>query len=300
MKPLLHLYSSKNMTLWSYLTPLFIALLYFGFSSSAYAQSTDAISWQSKAPLSNSAKKRIHQWLNHGAKASEALFTTLPQPILYFDVTAHPNAREPVPWGQVNRDGFNTIKLHVNKDASLITLVNDWTLYHEIAHLYLPFLDDESAWLSEGFASYIQNIAMLKANVHNKATFIKKIKAGLTRGENSTQRHQGRLNKVSSGMWSNRAYMRVYWSGAAFFLSADRELQATNSSLVAVISSYVNCCLTAESSGVELMTQLDKISQSRVFSTLFEQYRTRTDFPNIPLKEISASADYYLSMPDNK
>jgi len=285
----------KSTTRPYYLARLNASLLTISLLFSGYAQSQSVITWKSTHSLSNSTKQNVRNWINNGVKASQVLFKVLPQRTLYFEIEAQPNAKEPVPWGQVTRDKFNTINLHIDEEASLSSLINDWTLYHEIAHVYLPFLDDESIWLSEGFASYIQNIVMLKANIHNQAAFVEKINAGFVRGKNSTKRNKGALNKVSASMHSTRAYMRVYWSGAAFFLEADRQLQRKGTSLTTVISHYISCCLRPEASGDSLVRSLDRISNTSIFSSLFKIYRTRTDFPNISVSEISASSEYYLS-----
>lgn len=286
------IFKSRSHSSYHLLLNAFILTVVLFFSG--FAQSQSVITWKSTNSLSSSAKKDVKDWINHGVKASDTLFKVLPQRTLYFEIKTQPNAKEPVPWGQVTRDRLNTITLYIDKNTSITSLLNDWTLYHEIAHVYLPFLDDESIWLSEGFASYIQNVAMLKANIHNQAAFVEKINAGFVRGRNNTKHNKGPLNEVSSTMHSTRAYMRVYWSGAAFFLEADRQLQGKGTNLAQVITKYVSCCLRPEASGDSLVRSLDKVSNTSIFTSLFDRYRTRTDFPNISINEIAATSEYYL------
>ncbi|MFD2164867.1 hypothetical protein ACFSJY_01220 [Thalassotalea euphylliae] len=248
--------------------------------------------WHNKYKFTKSEQTQIDQWLANGVTASQQTFSLLPFQTLRFNVSPQPNAREPVPWGQVDRDG-NIIVLKIDTKFPTKSFIDDWTLYHEIAHLYLPFLDDSSIWLSEGFATYVQQIIMLDNDVFDKDTFVRRIKAGFSRGIKNTAKQRGPLSSVSNNMWSRRAYMRVYWSGTAYFLEVDSLLQEQGSDLIEVIKQYVSCCLTSDAYGSELIKTLDQISNSDAFSTLYHQYKYRQDFPDIGSKAIIKIADYY-------
>lgn len=256
--------------------------------------STNEYVWTSTASLPPATEEKVNAWLSNGVNASQSLFGTLPQQKLYFTIRPLANASEPVPWGQVSRDGKNTITLHVDTSTTKEQLLNDWTLYHEIAHLYLPFLDARSTWISEGFATYIQNISMLNHRVIGQQEFIERINAGLIRGRINANKVTGNIEHVSEQMRANRAYMRIYWTGAAFFIKADNLLQTQGTDLITVISTYASCCLTPKDSGEALMKQLDKVSETTIFSTLHTQYIATEVFPEIQMADIIQLSHHYL------
>jgi len=78
--------------------------------------------------------------------------------------------------------------------------------------------------------------------------------------------------------------MRIYWSGAAYFLIADwqlRELSAGKQNLAAVLSKLNNCCpnTVKEWSGIELADKLNELSGTKIFSSLYQQMIISQDFP---------------------
>lgn len=272
---------------WRYLMFIFVPLF----------ASTSEYVWTSTATLPHETKEKVSAWLSNGMNATQSLFGALPQKKLYFTIRPLANANEPVPWGQVSRDGKNTITLHVDTSTTQERLLNDWTLYHEIAHLYLPFLDERSTWISEGFATYIQNISMLNHGVISQKEYTERVNAGLTRGRINANKVIGAIENVSEQMRTNRAYMRIYWTGVAFFINVDNALQAQGTDLITVISAYASCCLTPKDSGEALMRQLDKVSETNVFSNLHTQYIAAEAFPEIQMKNIIQLSHHYFVPP---
>ncbi|WP_462151542.1 M61 family metallopeptidase [Pseudoalteromonas xiamenensis] len=253
------------------------------------SMSTQAVelNWQGLDNLSTTQRTTFQHWVNAALDTNQSVLGNLNLKELNITVKGLYFATEPVPWAFVNREPIESIELQVYRYASLERLKKDWTLYHEIVHLYHPRLETENFWLSEGLATYLQNIIMLKANILTNQEYQKRLNDGFQRGEKSMLKHKGALNKVSDGMWSTKAYQRVYWSGTAFFLEADLALRVkTNLTLVDVIQKYQTCCRRKFDSGAHFIEQLDSLSQSAVFSTLFVKYRNRTDFPRISPEQI--------------
>lgn len=270
------------------------ALLTIGLTLvSTSGLSNTHIDFDLSTKFTSSQQKNVKQWLTQGLSATENTIAPLPLSELKFTVVKHRNNNHPVPWGQIIRGNPNTVKLHVAPKASFKALSNDWTLYHELSHLYLPYIEHSSFWLGEGFASYMQYIIMYQSGELNRRLFIKNIKAGFERGRRKTLTTPGKLKNVAENMWQLRAYKRVYWSGAAFFLEADLALQKKGQSLSSVMSNYVSCCLTEYSRGQSLVAQLDHISQSNIFKPLYEKYSERVDFPTITERQLSTIADFY-------
>ncbi|REL30629.1 hypothetical protein [Thalassotalea euphylliae] len=240
----------------------------------------EPVRWLNDQGFSSSQQKTVNKWLKFAVDATQKSFGVLPFDTIDFRVKHSRRNSEPVPWGQVNRVD-NSILLHISPYYGLTALKDDWTIYHEVAHLYLPFLDDHDTWLSEGFATYIQHITMMQANVLSQTQAISRIEAGLGRGQENMRRARGSLYRVSDNMHYNRAYMRIYWSGAAYFIEADLALHQQGKKLTTIIADYASCCLTMDGTGKQLVKDLDKLSNTSIFSELYSTYRYRRDFPVI-------------------
>lgn len=264
-----------------------------GLSFTAPILAKTSIEFELSSQFNSAQQKKVKQWLQQGVTAVEDSIAPLPFRQLKFSVVKHHNNNQPVPWGQIVRGRPNTVKLHISSEASLTELSEDWTLYHEISHLYLPYLNYSSFWLGEGFASYMQYIVMYQSGWLDRPQFLTKIKAGFDRGRRKTLTTPGKLKDVAANMWQLKAYRRVYWSGAAYFLEADIALQKKGLSLSHVMTKYADCCLRDYSKGSRLAAQLDKLSDSNIFVPLFNKYAQRTDFPAITNKQLQTIADYY-------
>ncbi|REL25669.1 hypothetical protein DXX93_03265 [Thalassotalea euphylliae] len=281
-----------------YFRPLLIIAIWFwslcGLMLSAMTRPVHAepVRWLNGEGFSASEQKTVDTWLNFAVKATQQSFGVLPFNTINFRVKRSRQHSEPVPWGQVNRID-NSILLHISPYYGLTALKDDWTIYHEIAHLYLPFLDDHDTWLSEGFATYVQHITMMQAKVLTEQQALARINAGFGRGKANTSKARGPLFRVSDKMHSKSAYMRVYWSGAAYFMEADTALQKQGKNLVEIIAQYAKCCLTMDGTGRDLTKALDRISNSAIFSKLYQTYRNRADFPVIDESETIKLLKFY-------
>lgn len=238
--------------------------------------------------LSDNQQQRIVKWLNSSVEKTQASLGPLPHALL--PIYLHPRyiTFEPVPWGSVKRGDPDGIELHFDRFASLRQLNDDWTLYHELAHLYLPLLPYSAFWLSEGFATYMQNRIMHDNKVINSGQFIQRLSAGLERGRNQTRKMSQPLSELSADMWQHGAQQRVYWSGAAFFIEAELALQQQGSSLAQLIKRYRNCCYSKTASAKELISTFDKLSQSAIFTTLYARYYQRTDFVQLSREQLKS------------
>jgi len=61
---------------------------------------------------------------------------------------------------RVTRGDGETVKLFVNPNHPIDEYYSDWTATHEFSHLMLPLLSQHHRWISEGLATYYQNILM--------------------------------------------------------------------------------------------------------------------------------------------
>ncbi len=269
-----------------------VVLLCYLILFSYQVAAKSSIRYDNLSSLTESQQIKVKNWVEFGVAASKASLGELPQPYIPFYLKPRYFAFEPVPWASVKRGNVSGIELHFGRYASLNDLKADWTLYHEIAHLYHPYFDYRDFWLAEGFASYMQNVIMLQNGVISRQGFVQRLLAGLERGQLNTRAQPGSLSDVSENMWQRRAYQRVYWSGAAFFIEADYLLRKQRKApLTALIKNYQSCCKEqvngeTQQSAAQFITHLDKLSRSRIFSQLYRQYQNRRDFPRISKQQI--------------
>ncbi len=129
-----------------------------------------------------------------------------------------PSPRGTVPWAHVKRGGGNQIIAYVADSAPMAQLHEDWTLYHEVMHLYHPYLSGQGRWVSEGFASYFQNLYRAQDGSMSPRDAFGHLWAGLERGRKENERSGG--VPVREG-----GRMRTYWTGAAMALNTDYKIR---------------------------------------------------------------------------
>ena len=227
----------------------------------------------------------VMAWLEQGARALTTLYGRFPVPAAQVLVVPVGKAGEPVPWGEVARGGGDSVHLYIDQTRPLAEFVDDWTLTHELSHLVHPPIDHDEVWLSEGLASYYQNVLRARAGQITAEEAWQNLNAGFERGIRGTRPGRS-LAQVTETMMRDRAFMRVYWSGAAIVLIADAELRARSGgsrSLDTTLAAYQACCLPATRhwSGRELMQRFDELSKSTVFTTLYDEYANADRFPDL-------------------
>lgn len=188
----------------------------------------------------------------------------------------------PVPFGRVTREGEEKIELYVNTERPIEEFYDDWTATHEFSHLMLPYVSERHRWISEGFASYYQNVLMSRAGRYTALDAWRKLNAGFERGRAS--RPELSPNEAASA-GVRQARMKIYWSGAAIALLADielRERSAGRESLDVVLDRLQRCCLpsTRTWSGPELFSKLDSLVDDAVFMPLYKRYANEAGFPD--------------------
>ncbi|MDN3651802.1 hypothetical protein QWY77_03355 [Thalassotalea ponticola] len=248
-----------------------------------------------------SEQEKIIAWLEFAKRATEKTLTELKQAKLPVNIKVQSSGDEPVPFAIVRtalheNNDYNQLIFTINSTATAQQLRQDKTVYHQMAHLYWPHLKLNVAWLSEGFATYLQHLTMYNAAIYDKQELIKQLNLGLERGQTNTRTMRGTLATVSENMWRNGAIQRVNWSGVAYFMTVDHQLQQQGSSVLEVVRQYYDCCLDHQHNAKTLLTELDRISKSTIFSTTFEQYHLRSDFPTIIPARIGDIATYYSKL----
>lgn len=234
-------------------------------------------------PVPDAAAMR--RWVTSGARALVAAYGRLPVADVQLLVVPIGRGGEPVPWGEVQRGGGDAVHLYIDQRLPAEAFMADWVLVHELSHLLHPVIDAPDRWLSEGIASYYQNVLRARAGLKSAPWAWNALHAGFERGIRDTPRGRS-LAEVSETMMRDRSFMRVYWSGAAIALLADVELRRRSGgaqSLDTALAAFGDCCLPADRSwsARELMRQLDRLTATTVFMDLYRKHVDADDFPDL-------------------
>ncbi len=225
-------------------------------------------------------------WLEAALTDLHDVYGRLPNPdVQVIVVPSGPSrwgsGRSPVPFGHVIRDGGETVQFFVDPSQPLDHYLSDWTANHEFAHLLLPYVDNDQKWISEGFASYYQNVLLARRGVYSESEAWQRL-----------HRSFGRAREISNPpspngtngrpFWEVR--MLIYWSGAAIALLADQRLRQASDGVISldtVLDKLQACCLPSSTiwQGRALFEKLDELSPHPVFVGLYDEY---ADAPGMP------------------
>jgi hypothetical protein len=224
--------------------------------------------------ISSNKKKMLRQWISHSSDALKLVYGELPINHFIIKIKASKRNIGTVPWGEVSRNYPPEVTLIINPKSTLEELKADWTIYHEFSHLLIPYDAGDARWFSEGLASYYQNIIQARAGIISENRMWQKLYEGFERGRKEINYNHQRLSYLSNNIGVNRNYMRIYWSGALYWLKADIILRKLNGnySLDEALYQLHKCCFDRYLSAVEITRQLDKLTNSTAFTSLFDEF----------------------------
>lgn len=229
----------------------------------------------------------IVEWLRSVSSSVSLVYGRFPNPsprvIVIPAVGLGWGGNKAVTFGRVTRNGEETVELYVNADRPIEEFYADWTATHEFSHLMLPLVGDRHKWISEGFASYYQNVLMSRAGRYSPLKAWTKLYEGFERGQAS---RPGLSPNEAAASGVRRARMKIYWSGAAIALLADVELRERSGgeeSLDIALDRLQRCCLPSNRqwSGPELFAKLDRLVDEPVFMPLYRRYADKAGFPEV-------------------
>jgi len=188
---------------------------------------------------------------------------------------------DPVPWAQVTRGDPDTVTFYINARASKEQLIANWTAYHELSHLLIPYRGWGDMWFSEGLACYYQNLLQARHGVFDEQEMWQQLQDGFVRGRNN-KRPDLSLAELSPKLHETRSHMRVYWTGALYFLRADVELRRRSGgeqSLDTVLAQLNACCADRALSVPEMVRRLDGMIDYPLFQPLYEEITLSKQIP---------------------
>jgi hypothetical protein len=228
-------------------------------------------------------ERQIIGWLQGAANAVASLYGRFPVPSLQVVVVPGARGAGPVPSAYVLRGGGPAAHFFINQRRPIEEFLSDWSAVHELSHLLLPYIHSEDAWLSEGLASYYQNVLRARSGMITAQQAWQNMHTAFERA----RREAGAITlaDATERMYRTGDFMRVYWGGAAIMLLADQRLRAASGgtqSLDGVLEKFQR----DRSSDIgwhanDLLRQFDRIAGGSIFSQLYEQQIKSEAFPDL-------------------
>lgn len=112
--------------------------------------------------------------------------------------------------------GGPLIVVRLGREADAAVLERDWVMTHEMVHLSVPSVPENSHWLEEGIATYVEPIARAKLGAINAHQVWADMFHGMVKGM---------PGPADEGLDHTPSWGRTYWGGALFCLMADVEIR---------------------------------------------------------------------------
>jgi hypothetical protein len=227
------------------------------------------------------ARGLIGAWL-----ATAGAVASLPSgafPVERAQVIVVPTSPSPFPihFGYTGRSGGASIVLFMPTDMDLDHFRADWIAIHEFSHLLHPFVGRDDAWLSEGLATYLQEVLRVRAGLLPQEQAWRRLYEGALRGRETDQSlaYETRIMRVAGN------YERVYWAGAAIALMADVELRRQTAGKVTLDTVLAGLTrgqrFNRAVSAHELLHVMDQIAGVPVFETTASRYMDGGGLPDL-------------------
>ena len=234
------------------------------------------IDWRGE--FDDGQRDTLRKWLGSVGDSVTLVHGSLPRTPIRIEVTAwsgarygsYPETAAAVPFARVKRREPQGVEFFVDPARSLPEYIADWTAYHELSHLFIPYPGQADAWFSEGLASYYQNVLQYRAGLLTEPQAWQKLYDGFERGRNDDGNGRLTLGELTPRMREKRAFMRVYWTGALYFLEADLELRARtggHKSLDSILAAFGDCCLGQRRrwNGKAIAAEFDRLAGADIF-----------------------------------
>jgi len=232
--------------------------------------------------LSTDQNEKIRTWIEETVNTVTSVNGHFPQPQPQVLIVPTGSRRKPVLMAHVMRGGGLSAEFFIDETRRLKEFIGDWTATHEFSHMLIPYISSRDRWLSEGLASYYQNVLRARNGNLTEREAWQKLYEGFQRGEDGT--HGGSLAEATRNGW--RSTMRVYWSGAAMMLKADmqlREISGGEQSLDTALMSLSSCCMENGKTwrARDMFKRLDELTGTTIFTGLYQEHVNEDQFPDM-------------------
>lgn len=228
-------------------------------------------------------QRDVRRWLTRAVQTTASLGGRFPSDRLHFVIVPVDDPGAEVAFGMVRRGGGASILLLPSVDAQVLELEADWVAIHELSHLWLPRLQAKDRWLSEGIATYLQEVLRARCGLQSSDRAWSRIREGFERGRRSGSRQP--LADESRSMNRTGAYQRVYWAGTAFALETDLRLRRLSNGESTLLTALNDAQLDWREearlvSASRVLAALEQASGADFIAALGDRYATSSDFPD--------------------
>ena len=225
----------------------------------------------------------VRRWLRRAVRVVGSFGDGFPRERLQVITVPVSYYGSPVAFGMVRRGGGASVLLLPSAGTELAALEADWVAIHEFSHLWFPRLYRRDRWLTEGFATYLQEILRARCGLQSEERAWERLVDGFGRGRRSGT---GRtLVEETKAMNRTGAYYRVYWAGTAFALELDVRLRTNSNGSMTLLDAIAmghRRWKTGPSlmEGREMLAILQEVSGADFLLELYERYASRAEFPD--------------------
>ena len=159
-------------------------------------------------------RQHVVPWLKTAAELASQPLGRFPRASAHVVVIPSAPGDEPVRFAMLGRGGGASVVSLLASNAERQALLDDWVAVHEFCHMLHPFLQRQDAWLSEGLATYYQEVLRARTGHQSEQDAWRRIHDGAALGKTA----HGSLEQASAAMFQNANFRMVYWGGAAFAL----------------------------------------------------------------------------------
>ncbi len=227
-------------------------------------------------------ERAVTRGLSSSANAASMLLGRFPVPEAGLLVLPTPFSTSS-PFGVVGRGTMPTVAILVGERATEERLARAWVPVHEFSHLATPFIDRGDAWLSEGVATYYQEVLRARGGLITEEQAWTHLDEGFVRGDRDGTGRS--LAAESRQMTETAAFRRVYWAGAAIALMSDVEMRRQSNgqrSLDNALARLHRCCSNGLGaiSADEALARLDGRGP-RIMTTIAHRVLGSSQFPDL-------------------
>jgi len=239
-------------------------------------------------------RAKLHDWLARVSRAVLSAYGRLPLPdvqVLMIPVgqlgmasrAAAAFAPRAVHFGQSVRGQGNALELLIDPTRPAEEFDASWIPVHELSHLMHPYLGDRGSWVAEGLATYYQNVLRGRSGLLTPAQAWDRLREGFL--DNDAKQYDTTLERAATTMHRNHDYQRIYWSGAAFWLTVDRDLRRDSGGKLSValaLSRFRDCCLPSHRGWApqDFVAKLDSLIGAQTFSSRYREFSQLRQFPD--------------------
>jgi hypothetical protein len=232
--------------------------------------------------LSEAQCATVARWVTVQAKAVATIAGRLPRERIQIVVLPMGESSDPIRFGSMTRGGGASVGVLIATNFDEAALMADWVLVHELSHLLHPFVQRDEAWLSEGIATYYQEVLRARGGLQSPEKAWKRILSGSEQGESMGMS----LEQGAAEMYTTHRFAPVYWGGAAVMLLADVELRRQSGgarSLDPVLMELSACCGQGSRAwpAAEAGERIDAIAGVPVMSELIANVVRAKNFPSL-------------------